>query len=360
MLHRTPQISPDIERRLDELDELRGALGSRVGRGGAWLGSLRRLAKAAAVESSTAIEGFGLPGGEAIAIVSGEVAPREDDEDAMAVAAYARAMDHVVVMADDPGFRWDERVILDLHFDACLFQRDRSPGRWRTGPIGVTGPGGHMIYQAPPAEEVPSLMAEVVRSLATEDADACPVVRAAMAHLHIVSIHPFRDGNGRTARIVQSLVLAREGLLSPEFTSIEEYLGRHTDEYYRVLQEVQGGRYQPERSAEPWIRFCVEAHVDQASRRLDQIERAAERWALLEGLVSERGWPDRLVIALEQALIGGTDRARYGSEADVSPASASGDLRRLLDAGLLDQRGRGRSTRYLASERLRRLAGEEP
>jgi DNA-binding transcriptional ArsR family regulator len=65
------------------------------------------------------------------------------------------------------------------------------------------------------------------------------------------------------------------------------------------------------------------------------------------------------VIALEQALIGGTDRARYGSEAAVSPASASADLRRLLDAGLLDQRGRGRSTMYVASEGLRRLAGGE-
>jgi Fic family protein len=215
-----------------------------------------------------------------------------------------------------------------------------------------------VIYQAPPPEEVPSLMAEVVRSLEAEDAaGAPPVVRAAMAHLHLVSIHPFRDGNGRAARILQSLVLAREGLLSPEFASIEEYLGRHTDGYYRVLQEVQGGRYQPERSAEPWIVFCVEAHLNQARRRLDQIERAAARWGRLEDLVIERGWPDRLVIALEQALIGGTDRARYGSEADISPATASGDLRRLLDADLLGQRGRGRSTRYFASERLRRLAG---
>ena len=359
MLYKAPPLTRDLAEALHELEGLRDALGSRVGQGGAWLGGLRRLVKATAVESSTAIEGFRLSEEDAVAIVSGDAAPRGDDEDAMAVACYARAVDHVVAMADDPGFRWDERVILDLHFDACHFQQGKSPGRWRTGPVGVTGSGGRLIYQAPPAEEVPSLMAEVVRSLEEEDADAPPVVRAAMTHLHLVSIHPFRDGNGRTARIIQSLVLAREGLLPPEFASVEEYLGRHADEYYQVLQEVQGGRYRPERSAEPWIRFCVRAHLDQARRRLDQIERAAARWTLLEGLVNERGWPDRLVIALEQALIGGTDRARYGSEAAVSPASASGDLRRLLDAGLLDQRGRGRSTMYVASEGLRRLAGGE-
>jgi hypothetical protein len=56
-------------------------------------------------------------------------------------------MEHVGVMAGDPIFRWSDRVILDLHFDACYFQADKSPGRWRTTPIGVTGSGGRVIYQ---------------------------------------------------------------------------------------------------------------------------------------------------------------------------------------------------------------------
>jgi DNA-binding transcriptional ArsR family regulator len=86
--------------------------------------------------------------------------------------------------------------------------------------------------------------------------------------------------------------------------------------------------------------------------QIDQIEQARARWSYLEQLVEERGWPDRLVIALEQSLVGGTDRTRYGDEAGVSPASATSDLRRLLGAGLITQRGRGRSTRYHASDHL--------
>jgi DNA-binding transcriptional ArsR family regulator len=70
-------------------------------------------------------------------------------------------------------------------------------------------------------------------------------------------------------------------------------------------------------------------------------------------LVDSRGWPDRLVIALEQALMGGTNRAIYASEAAVSPATASADFRRLLDADLVDQAGRGRSIRYEPTNRLR-------
>jgi Fic family protein len=271
----------------------------------------------------------------------------------MAVACYARAMEHVGVMAEDPGFRWVDRVVLDLHFDACSFQRDKSPGRWRTGPIWATGGDGRTIYRAPEADEVPSLMAEVVDWLEQGDRDAHVVVRAAMAHLHVVSVHPFRDGNGRISRIVQSLVLAREGGLSPEFASIEEYLREHTRDYHRVLEEAQGGRYQPGRNATRWISFCIQAHLAQADRRLEQVQRAAARWRFLEQLAESRDWPDRFVIALEQSLIGGTDRRRYSVEADISPASATNDFRRLVDTGLIVQHGRGRNIRYQASDTLR-------
>jgi Fic family protein len=174
-----------------------------------------------------------------------------------------------------------------------------------------------------------------------------------MVHLHLVSVHPFRDGNGRIARIMQSLVLARDGLLAPEFISIEEYLGHNTEAYYATLQQVQGGAYQPERDATPWVAFCIEAHIEQARRRLDQLAEAGARWSMLEDLVDGRGWPDRLVIALEQSMFNGVDRASYSAEADVSAATASNDLRRLLDAGLVTQRGKGRNTRYVASSALR-------
>jgi len=272
----------------------------------------------------------------------------------MALASYARAMDHAATMAVDPHFRWLDRVILDLHFDACGFQRERSPGLWRTGPIYVTSPsGGDPAYTGPDAGDVPELMAEVVEWLEHGDLDAHVAVQAAMAHLHVVSVHPFADGNGRISRIVQSLVLAREGLLAPEFSSIEDYLGRQTGDYYRVLQQVQGGHYQPDRDATPWVRFCITAHIQQARERLEQIATAGIRWASLEELAERRGWPDRLVIALEQSLFDGTERAAYASEADVSPATATTDLRRLVDAGLLVQHGRTRSTRYIASDQLR-------
>jgi Fic family protein len=344
-----------LQKQLDQLGRLRNVLGDEVRTPSRWMGSLRREVRASSTLSSISIEGFSVSPSEALALSAGHETAERDDENRQALSCYARAMDHVGTMAIDPGFRWSDRVILDLHFDACWFQRDKDPGLWRRGPIGVTAPDGSLDYRGPDGEVVPALMAEVVESLAEgeREADVDVVVRAAMAHLNVVSVHPFRDGNGRVSRIVQSLVLAREGLASPEFFSIEEYLGTHTEEYYAALREAQGGSYQPGRDASGWVAFCVEAHIAQARRRIAQIEEAAARWTYLEGLTRERGWPERLVIALEQSLAEGTERGRYGEEADISPATASADFRRLLDAGLVTQRGRGRNIGYLAADELR-------
>ena len=353
MLFATPKPSKALASQLRELDTLRARLGYATGVVGPWLGQLRRQVRASTMQSSVSIEGFNVPAGEAARIVAGDEVPEAHDADRAALASYARAMDHVGTMAIDPHFRWLDRVILDLHFDACVFQRDRSPGLWHTGPIYVTSPtGGPPAYTGP--DDVPTLMSEVVNWLHDEDLDAHVAVRAAMAHLHLVSVHPFADGNGRIARIVQSLVLARAELLAPEFSSIEEYLGRNTTDYYRVLQQVQGGSYQPARNATPWVRFCVAAHIQQARERLDQIAAAAKRWAALEELVESHGWPDRLVIALEQSLFDGAERKAYAAGADVSLATATTDLRRLADADLISQQGRTRSTKYIATQTLRR------
>lgn len=317
------------------------------------MGTLRRLVRATSVAQSTSIEGFHVTEQDAVALVNGDTRADAGDADRQAVECYARAMDHVGVLARDPSFDWQERVILDLHHDACSFQRAHEPGLWRQGPIGIVDGDGRVVYSAPSADEVPGLMFDVAEWLEGGDLDAHVVVRAAMAHLHVVSVHPFRDGNGRISRIVQSLVLARGGLLAPEFASIEQYLGERTPAYYEILQQTHGRTYDPSRDAGPWVAFCVTAHLEQAQRRLDQIGAAAARWERLERLATSRGWPDRFVVALEQSLFGGCARTAYLREADVSPATASTDLRRMVDAGLLVQQGRGPSTRYAPSDALR-------
>ena len=356
MIHQLPTLTRTLRRDLERLDRLRERLHVGTRRPARWIGGLRRLAMARAVDSSTSIEGFRVPLEDAAALISHEATAAAGEASRLAVECYGRAMDHIAAMADDPTFAWSSRVILDLHFEACHFQPEIRPGRWREGPIIVTRRGGAEPYRAPDPAAVPGLMDEVVAWLDGAEAEgAHVVVRAAMAHLQVVSVHPYRDGNGRVARIVQSLVLALDGLLAPEFASIEEYLGEHTAAYYATLAAVQGPAYDPGRDASAWVRFCVQAHLDQAQRRLREVEVAAARWEASEGIVAAHGWPDRAVIALERALTGTLERSGYAAEAAVSPMTASLDLRRLVDARLVVQEGRGRTTRYRASPELRRL-----
>src|SRR5467141_2336644 len=351
----TPPKSPAILRRLEELDELRRYLAHDLGESAQpWTGALRRLAAAEATVGSTSIEGYGASIEDTVEILAGRPAAKASEETQRIIASYGQAMDRVAVLADDPHFEWTSQTILDLHFLVCHPQPEARPGRLRDGSVVVTRGAGREPYRPPISNSVPNLVKELATWLQSGESTRHPVVRAAMAHLNLVSIHPFRDGNGRVARVVQSLVLAKEGLLRPELVSMEPYLGRHTREYYAVLERVQGLTFEPGRDASPWVEFCIEAHVFEAAERRQWLEIAYARHDFCEQLAREQGYPERLVIALDQALVGlPVMNADYRREADIAGPTATQDLQRLRRDGWLDQEGGGRSIRYVASTQLR-------
>ena len=107
----------------------------------------------------------------------------------------------------------------------------KHPGQWRPGSISVINEdSGQVVYQGPDVEWVPDLMDELIETL-RQESNTPVIVSAAMAHLNLTMIHPFSDGNGRMARALQTLVLARQGTPNPIFSSIEEWLGRNRQAY---------------------------------------------------------------------------------------------------------------------------------
>jgi Fic family protein len=353
-IYATPPKSPSLLRRLDELDDVRRYLAQHLGNSTEpWTGALRRLAAAEAAVGSTSIEGYGASLEDTVEILAGRHPSSTSEETQRIIAAYAQAMDRVAVLADDNRFEWSPQTVLELHFLVCHPQREAGPGRLREGPVIVTRGLGRDPYRPPVSSEVPALLKQLSTWLGSGDLARHPVVRGAMAHLNLVSIHPFRDGNGRVARIVQSLVLAKEGLLRPELVSIEPYLGRHTREYYAALEEVQGPSFDPARDASGWVEFCIEAHVSEATERRRWLEVANARHNFCERLAREHGYPDRLVLALDQALLGlPITNFDYRREAAVASPTAVQDLQRLRHDGWLEQEGGGRSVRYVSSKKL--------
>jgi Fic family protein len=354
-LYATPDKSPALLRRLEELDELRRYLAQHLGDSAQpWTGALRRIAAAEAAVGSTSIEGYGASLEDTVEILAGRHPAGASDETQRIIAAYAQAMDRVAVLADDRRFQWSAQTMLDLHFLVCHPQPQAGPGRLREGPMIVTRGLGRDPYRPPAASEVPALVNDVARWLDSGDLARHPVIRGAMAHLNLVSIHPFRDGNGRMARIVQSLVLAKEGLLRPELVSIEPFLGRHTREYYAILEAVQGSAFDPQRDASAWVEFCIEAHVAEATERRRWLDIAYARHSFCERLTREQGYPDRFVMALDQALFGlPVTNVDHRRESGIAGPTATQDLQRLRSDGWLDQEGGGRSVRYVAGGKLK-------
>jgi Fic family protein len=359
VLFAAPALDPEEEWVLQTVSELRQRLSSHVREQRRWLGQLRRVSFARAIQGSNSIEGYRVSLDDAVAAAA-EAEPIEAvDETWSAVTGYRDAMTYVLQVADDPTLDVNESLIKGLHFMMLKYDLAKSPGRWRPGAIHVRDEvTGDRVYEGPDAGLVPALMAELVADLAG-DASQPVMIRAAMAHLNLVMIHPFRDGNGRMARCVQTLVLARDGILSPHFCSIEEYLGRNTGDYYRVLADVGAGSWHPERDARPWIHFNLTAHYRQAQTLLRRVEDSEMRWSELEDITGALGLPDRAIGPLFNASLGLRLRNQaYRAEADVSEQVASRDLRQLVEAGLLEARGERRGRFYLRSQRLVELDQE--
>ncbi|HEY1700206.1 MAG TPA: Fic family protein [Trebonia sp.] len=138
-----------------------------------------------------------------------------------------------------------------MHYMMLSHDLSKSPGRYRKGPIYVHDErSDKVVYEGPDAAEVPALMESLAASLQAGHSHD-PVVRSAMAHLDLVMIHPFRDGNGRMARALATLVLTRSDIGEPEFSSIEEWLGGEP------LLDIRRRRREertPLRDPYPWMR----------------------------------------------------------------------------------------------------------
>src|SRR5262249_40212097 len=199
------------------------------------------------------------------------------EETTLALEGCRDAMTYVLQIAPDPEFSHSTQLLKSLHFMMTSYSLKNRPGQWRAGSVYVHKEAtGEIVYEGPDLDQVPKLVAELVDQLnAVEQrtgTDSAPrLVHAAMAHLNLVMIHPFRDGNGRMARCLQSLVLARSGIISPVFMSVEEYLGHNTSAYYDILAEVGTGKWCPAADARPWLRFTLTAHLRQARTMLRRV-----------------------------------------------------------------------------------------
>jgi Fic family protein len=269
-----------------------------------------------------------------------------------------RHVEGVVEMMLDATQRYEEPLTRERLFGwhASLFPTGRSgmhPIRiagWRDDSVApmqvVSGPVGRerVHFEAPAAGR---LEEEMRRFLDWFNGDSTtePVLKAAQAHLWFVTIHPFDDGNGRIARAIADMTLARSEGSSQRFYSMSAQIREERGEYYRILEQTQQGSL----DITPWVEWflgCLTRAIEGAGTALSGAIGRARYWEKLRDVsLNER---QRLVInMLLEGFEGKLTTSKWAALTKSSPDTALRDIQQLIDRGVLVRNPEGgRSTSY--------------
>jgi Fic family protein len=269
-----------------------------------------------------------------------------------------RNVDGVVEMMLDATRHYSKPLTDDRLFGwhSCLFPSGRSgmtrinTGKWRDDKTGamqvVSGPIGRetVHYQAPPASQVGKEMAVFLNWL-NKEADIDPVLKAGVAHLWFVTIHPFDDGNGRIARAIADLCLARSENSTRRFYSMSAQIRHKRKGYYDILEKTQKSTT----DITPWLSWfldCLKGAIDGAETLLASVMAKARFWDKVKGKpLNER---QRLVLnRLLDGFEGKLTTSKWAKLTKSSQDTATRDIRDLINKGILERSAEGgRSTSY--------------
>ena len=221
---------------------------------------------------------------------------------------------------------------------------------WRDDAAGpmqvVSGPIGRqrVHFQAPPADQLPVEMAHFF-TWANAASKEPPLIKAALAHLWFVTLHPFDDGNGRVARAVGDLLLARSDGSPQRFYSLSAQIQRERDSYYAILERTQKHTM----DITPWLVWfltTLERALEQAQRAVDAVLLKTHAWQHWNTLaLNER--QVKLINRLLDGFEGKLTSSKWAAIAKCSPDTALRDITELLTRGVLQKSDAGgRSTSY--------------
>lgn len=240
-----------------------------------------------------------------------------------------------------------------LQWHASLFAAKKEPwvGRWRDdarGPMQVVsgGVGGERVhFEAPAAGRLEAELADFF-SWANGTTNVDPLLKAALAHLWLVTIHPFEDGNGRIARAVADWALARSEGSSRRFYSMSAQIQKERNDYYGVLEAAQKGGL----DVTDWVLWflgCLERAIIGAEESLALVLRKDRFWKEHAGASLNERQRTMLNRLLDGTFVGKLTSTKWAKMTDCSQDTAQRDIAALTASGMLAKDpGGGRSTSY--------------
>ena len=234
-----------------------------------------------------------------------------------------------------------------LHKIRVAAWRDDSHGPMRV----VSGPMGRekVHYEAPPARQLPGEMQKFLDWWGQSRHEMDGLLRAAMAHLWFVAVHPFEDGNGRIARTLTEMALAQDEKLPTRYYSLSSQIMAERDAYYRIIEKVHTG----DGDITEWIIWfleCMSRAISSSVGLLTNVTLKARFWKRhAQSGLSERQCKavNRLLNTGPGGFEGGLTNRKYAGITHVSKATAQRDIGNLVQKGVLRLNpGGGRSTSY--------------
>jgi Fic family protein len=286
--------------------------------------------------------------------------------------AASRDVDGAVEMLIDATRNYDQPLTIDrlLGWQSALFPAGRSGmkrilvGAWRTPDLDpmqvISGPLGrdrvrpkNIHFEAPTAHRVPAEIVQFLEWFEKPDGmDA--VLRAGLAHLWFVTIHPFEDGNGRVSRAITDLALARAEGTGLRFYSMSTQIEAQKKHYYDILERTQKGTIDVTEWL-LWFLACLDGAIAGAHASLARIIRKSAAWERVNGALQVNERQKLVLNALIDSENPDLSTSRYAKLSQCSLDTALRDIKQLVDALILEPGpGGGRSTTY----RLREDAAE--
>jgi Fic family protein len=324
-------ITPKVNKALVEIERVRGFLDA-VKLKDDWLADMQKKALILESHHSTHIEGTALSLEQAQNILEGKKLKGINRDDEKELLNYKKAMDFIAkyIGIDDP---IAEGIIRELHKVTVKGVRGEKadPGNYRKiQNYVVNSLTREIIYTPPGPLEVPHLMREFVDWINRVE-DVSPVLTAGIAQFQFVHIHPFIDGNGRTARLLSTLILYKTGYDFKRLFSISEYYDKDRPGYYKAIQTVRNN----DMDMTVWLEYFVTGLRSQMEEIQEKGKQIIKQDTALQK-IKRAGLNARQEKAIKYLLRKGSISVNeYQSAVSCIRRTAQRDLDNLMEKGII-------------------------
>ncbi len=301
---------------------------------------MQRSARALSAYSSTSIEGNPLPLTEVKKILKHTPSHIRDTE--REVLNYNRALEHLEIVAKSGQNRLTEPLILSIQSMVTdgLIEKQRW-GKIRNEPVFVNNPRTRKtVYLPPETKEVKQLLADLINFCDDNRNILDPLIMAGIFHKQFVIIHPFVDGNGRTARLACKILLALMGLNTFNLFSFENYYNNDVSRYFEKVG-LYGNYYDLEKNVDftDWLEYFTDGIVDELLRVKKELEKQSR-------IIKPKLRPEFAKL-IEYVTENGTiNEAEYAQFSERAKSTRALDFKHLVEQNIFERQGKGKNTFY--------------